>query len=76
MGDVIKLDKLMTRLDINASSMLKEIAKSKPKHAFVICWPEDGKKPEYYSSTGDTPVVLMRLREFEHKYFSGDFDVD
>lgn len=76
MGKVIYLNKLVTKVDINASRMLRVIAKEKPKHAFVIAWPEDGRLPTYHSSTGDIPIVLMRLREFEHKYFSGEFDVD
>lgn len=59
--------------DINASNMLQEIAKSNPKHAFVISWPADGTIPTYHSSTGDTPVILMRLQEFIHQMFSGEF---
>jgi hypothetical protein len=73
MGKVVKLPNLMTRHDISAPSMLREIAKEKPKHCFVICWPEDGSMPTYHSTTSDMPTVLMRLREFEHKYFDGDF---
>jgi len=56
-----------------AVDMLREISESTPKHAFVIVWPEDGKMPSYYSSTGDLPVVLMRLQEFIHKAYNGDF---
>lgn len=71
-AEIIKLD-INTRLDIPAGKMLREIAKEKPENAFVIAWPNDGAMPEYYSSTGDIPVVLMRLQEFAHKYYNGDF---
>ena len=59
-----------------AVDMLREIADSAPKHAFVITWPEDGKMPTYYSSTGDMPVVLMRLNEFIHKVYGGEFGTE
>lgn len=72
MSNIIKLP-LVTKHDINATSMLEKIAKGLPAQAFVIVWPDDGSMPTYHSSTGDIPVVLMRLREFEHKYFSGEF---
>lgn len=63
----------VTKSELSASDMLKNIADDcKPKHAFVICWYEDG-LPSYHSSTGDAPVVLYRLQEFMHKEFSGDF---
>lgn len=76
MGKVIKLKNLITKNNINPISMLREIAKKKPKNAFVIIWPEDGSMPTYHSSTSDISIILMRIREFEHKYFSGDFYVD
>jgi len=72
MTNIIKLD-LFTKLDISAPDMLRNIADENPKNAFVIVWPEDGKIPSYHSSTGDTPVVLMRINEFVHKYYNGDF---
>lgn len=53
--------------------MLRHIADSNPRHAFVIVWPEDGSLPTYHSSTGDVPTILMRLNEFSHKWYSGDF---
>jgi hypothetical protein len=72
MGEVIKLE-FNTTLDISAQEMLEEIAKQKPKNAFVVVWPEDGTMPTYHCSTGDIPVVLMRVNEFIHKYYNGDF---
>ena len=60
--------------DLKASDMLKEIAKLNPDEAFVICWPEDGGIPTYHCSTGNSPVVLMRLNEFIHKFYNGEFD--
>lgn len=71
MGEVIKLD-INTRLDINASDMLRSIADQNPKHAFVCVWPEDGSIPTYHSSTGDISTVLMRVNEFVHRYYNGD----
>lgn len=74
MGDVVKLD-LITRHDIDAPEMLRNIAVDEPKHAFVIVWPDDNTEPTFHSSTGDYPVVLMRLHHFIHKYYNGDFVV-
>lgn len=71
-GNVIKFPGI-TKHDIQADDMLRSIAENKPLHAFVICWPEDGSMPTYHSSTADTPVVLMRLNEFIHQYYNGDF---
>lgn len=73
MAEVITLP-CLTKLDINAASMLREIAKEKPANAFVIAWPKDGKMPTYHSSTADTPVVLLRIQEFIHKYYNGEFN--
>lgn len=73
MADIIKLDNYVTRLDLNASEMLHEIASEEPENVFVICWPKDGGTPSYHASTGDIPVILMRLQEFAHKHFNGDF---
>ncbi len=73
MADIIKLDNYITRLDLNASEILTYIAKEEPGNVFVICWPKDGGVPTYHSSTGDVPVILMRLQEFTHKHFNGDF---
>jgi len=60
--------------DLPPSEMLKEIAKKDMRAAFVITWPSDGSMPTYHSSTTDTPVILMRLQEFIHKVYNGDFD--
>lgn len=72
MSNVINFTGL-TINNIDASTMLKNIAEEKPKNVFVIVWPEDGSMPTYHGSTSDMPVVLMRLQEFIHKYYSGDF---
>lgn len=72
MDNVIKIN-FLTNQDINTSDMLRAIADENPKHAFVITWPENGDLPDYHSSTGDTPVVLMRINEFIHKYYNGEF---
>lgn len=57
-----------------AVDMLRNIADGEPKHAFVIAWPADGKLPAYYSSTGDLPIVMLRIQEFIHKFYNGDFE--
>jgi hypothetical protein len=72
MADVYTLN-CITTLDISASQMLINISEDKPKNAFVIAWPEDGSMPTYHSSTSDVPVILLRLQEFIHKYYNGDF---
>lgn len=64
----------LTTDDIDCSDMLRAIAESSPSNAFVIVWPEDGSLPTYHCSTGDMPVVLMRLNQFIHKFYNGDFD--
>jgi len=64
----------ITRLDIDSSRMLRNIADEKPRCAFVITWPEDGSMPSYYSNTTDMAVVLLRLQQFIHKYYNGDFN--
>lgn len=73
MAEILTLPTLVTQHEINAAKMLREIAKDKPHHAFVIVWPKDGSMPTYHSSTGDMPIVLLRVQEFTHKYYSGDF---
>lgn len=72
MTNVIKLDFITKNLD--ASEILKEIAKENPKHCFVITWPEDGSMPCYHSSCSDMPTVLLRVNGFVHKFYNGDFD--
>lgn len=73
MADIIELD-VVTRHDIPAERMLRNIADEAPDHAFVIVWPKDGKLPTYHCSTGDMPVVLMRCQQFIHKCFDGSFE--
>jgi hypothetical protein len=75
MAEIIHLE-IVTKHDISAAKMLREIAKSKPAHAFVIVWPESGADPTYHSSTADAPVVLYRIQEFIHKYYNREFDCD
>ena len=61
---------------LTASDMLRNIADNDaPKYAFVICWPEDGTMPTYHSNTKDIPVTLMRLQEFVHRCYNGEFIV-
>lgn len=72
MTNIIKLD-LFTKNDLDAQTMLRNIADEEPNDCFVICWPKDGTMPTYHSSTGDTAVVLMRINEFIHKYYNGEF---
>lgn len=64
----------LTTENINCARMLEEIAKSNPKNAFVVVWPEDGSEPSYHSSTGDMPTVLMRLNGFIHAFYNGEFN--
>ncbi len=72
MSNVIKLP-IITTHDINTKEMLETIAKTEPENAFVIVWPNDGSMPTYHCNTSDMPVVLMRIQEFIHKYYNGDF---
>jgi hypothetical protein len=59
--------------ELTAPTMLRKIADLEPNHAFVISWPADGAMPSYHSSTGDIPIVMLRIQEFVHKYYNGDF---
>lgn len=59
--------------ETTAADMLRKIAEDEPKYAFVISWPKDGKRPTYHSNTSDVPVILLRLQQFIHKLFNGDF---
>jgi hypothetical protein len=54
--------------------MLRVIADSKPKNAFVISWPEDGSVPTYHSSTGDIACILFRLQTFMHGIFAREIE--
>jgi predicted xylose isomerase-like sugar epimerase len=62
-----------TTQDISAPDMLRHIADNNPAQAFVVCWPNDGSMPTYHSSTGEVPEVLMRVQEFIHKFYNGEF---
>jgi hypothetical protein len=72
MGEVIHLHDI-TQRDLSAADILREIANEAPNHAFVVVWGKDGDLPTYHSTTGDMPTVLMRINEFIHKYYNGDF---
>lgn len=61
------------RGDLTSTEMLNTLASYNPAKAFVICWPEDGSMPSYHSNTADMPVILLRLQEFIHKFYNGDF---
>lgn len=69
MAEILEIPNFITKCDIPADSMLREIAKSEPDHAFVVCWPKDGSFPTYHCTTSDMPVVLHRLQTFIHRYF-------
>jgi len=73
MGNIVQFDGF-TSLDIDTAEMLRNIADEKPANAFVVVWPEDGSLPTYHSNTSDVPVILMRLNEFIHQYYNGDFN--
>ncbi len=62
-----------TNLDQRADEILQAVLDNNPAHLFIIAWSKDGSLPTYHSTTSDFPTVLMRLREFEHKFFNGDF---
>lgn len=70
--NIIRLN-IITKVDLDAAYILRNIADGEPQHVFVIEWPKDGSMPKYSSSTGDMPVVLMRMQEFIHRYYNGDF---
>ena len=70
MAEILELPNFITKCDIRADSMLREIAKSEPDHAFVICWPKDAGLPTYHSTTSDMPIVLMNLQKFMHRFYN------
>lgn len=59
--------------DTAASDTLHAIAKDDPKFVFVIAWPKDGTRATYHSNTSDVPTIVLRLQQFIHKLFNGDF---
>ncbi|MDI1227390.1 MAG: hypothetical protein PSY14_06885 [bacterium] len=69
-GNIIKFPGVFYG-DLPAEHVLTNIAAEKPKHVFLIVWPADGSMPTYHSSTGDVPVILYRMAEFQHMLFSG-----
>ena len=72
MDNVVKLD-IDTRLDISAADMLRAIADEDPDNVFLVVWPNSEEMPTFHSSTSDEPVILMRLNQFIHDYYSGKF---
>lgn len=72
MAEILRIPNFITKVDIHAPSMLREIAKENPDYAFVIVWPKDGSLPTFHSNTSDMPVILMQLQRFIHLAFSGD----
>jgi hypothetical protein len=64
-AEIIELD-VITKLDLDASEILSEIAKEDPKHVFLVVWPKDGGHPTFHASTSDTPVVLYQLESEAH----------
>ena len=75
-GQILRMTNNIIKLYNDAPGILRAIADEEPKNVFVIAWPNDGSMPTYHSSTSDTPVVLMRLQEFIHKYYNGDFSTE
>lgn len=60
-------------IELGVPEWLAKIAKEKPAFCFVVVWPADGSMPTYHSNVGDMPTVLMRVNEFVHKHYNGDF---
>ena len=61
--------------DMESPLVLRAIADQEPDHVFVICWPKDGGKPTFHSTTSDLPCIIFRLLSFIHKVYDGDFGV-
>jgi len=59
--------------EVNGADVLRAIAESEPDKVFVIVWPKDGSRPTYHSNTSDIPVIVLRIQQFLHKLFRGDF---
>lgn len=59
--------------EARADDVLRAIAEQNPSKVFVVVWPEDGGRPTYHSNTADVPVIVLRLQQFLHKLFRGDF---
>jgi len=59
---------------IDCVEMLKAIARTKPKNAFLVVFPADGSFPTFHSSTGKMKSVLAGIKTFMSKYKNGDFD--
>lgn len=59
-----------------AVNMLREIADSKPKFAFVVEWPANGDLPRFHTSTEDAPVLAYRLQNFLNAIYSGKIKLE
>lgn len=71
MSNVIKFP-YPTTMDLDASKMLKEIAKNKPAHALVITWGE-GEEASYHSNIADGGDLLWQVQIFINRLTNGEF---
>jgi len=63
----------LTCLNLDAASILRNIADENPENAFVITWSNEERESKFYSSNAITSEILMRLNEFIHRYYNGEF---
>lgn len=62
----------LTLLDLDAATILNNIAGLKPQNVFVITWDDEG-GVSYHSNLADTKEVVSECQQFIHSYYNGDF---
>lgn len=62
----------MTKLDIIAPNMLRNIADEEPEHAVVFAVKND--EITYHSSTGDVYKMLYYVESFKNYLMNGGFE--
>lgn len=73
MSNLIKFP--VKRNMIPTKTMFDEIIKDcKPKHAFVIVWPDDGGEVTFHSNTDDMPVMIYQVQRFIQKALNEEFE--
>ena len=70
-SNVVKLN-MYTRLNLEASDILHEIANEKPDKVLVITWNDAGDYT-FHSNIADAHANTYAAQKFIHKMMAGDF---
>jgi hypothetical protein len=73
MADIINF-RGVTLHDIDATEMLIESAKRKPKNAILVTWDEGDDSFTYASSVADIRLATYAAQKFIHEAMTGNFN--